>query len=66
MAVFSPIPLTPIKLIQSYGSVENVLDHIESLTPGQQKKIATDKAPIPLTPGYPSAESPINALISIS
>ncbi|MGX0293764.1 5'-3' exonuclease [Staphylococcus hominis] len=34
---------TAIKLIQSYGSVENVLDHIESLTPGQQKKIATDK-----------------------
>ena len=34
---------TAIKLIQSYGSVENVLDNIESLTPGQQKKIATDK-----------------------
>ena len=30
---------TAIKLIQSYGSVENVLDHIESLTPGQQKKL---------------------------
>ena len=34
---------TAIKLIQSYGSVENVLDNIESLTPNQQKKIATDK-----------------------
>ena len=30
---------TAIKLIQSYGSVENVLDNIESLTPGQQKKL---------------------------
>ncbi|MEB5273743.1 5'-3' exonuclease H3TH domain-containing protein, partial [Pseudomonas aeruginosa] len=34
---------TAIKLIQSYGSVENVLDNIESLTPNQQKKIAIDK-----------------------
>lgn len=30
---------TAIKLIQSYGSVENVLDNIESLTPNQQKKL---------------------------
>lgn len=33
---------TAIKLIQQYGSVENVMTHVESLTPGQQKKIQTD------------------------
>ncbi|UXR73047.1 5'-3' exonuclease [Staphylococcus sp. IVB6238] len=33
---------TAIKLIQQYGSVENVITHVESLTPGQQKKIQTD------------------------
>lgn len=33
---------TAIKLIQQYGSVENVISNIESLTAGQQKKIQAD------------------------
>ncbi|PNZ27169.1 putative 5'-3' exonuclease [Staphylococcus petrasii] len=35
---------TAIKLIQAYDSVENVLQHIDELTPGQQKKIKNDEA----------------------
>lgn len=34
---------TAIKLIQNYGSVEEVLNNIEQLTPSQQKKIIADK-----------------------
>ncbi|WP_085060006.1 5'-3' exonuclease [Staphylococcus haemolyticus] len=34
---------TALKLIQTYGSVENVLYNIEQLTPGQRKKIEADK-----------------------
>lgn len=34
---------TALKLIQTYGSVENVLSNIEQLTPGQRKKIEADK-----------------------
>ena len=30
---------TALKLIQQYQSVENVIQHIEDLTPAQQKKI---------------------------
>lgn len=30
---------TALKLIQQYQSVENVINHIDELTPGQQKKI---------------------------
>ena len=37
--VLKVLEKTAIKLIQSYGSVENVLDNIESLTPNQQKKL---------------------------
>ncbi|QLK86170.1 5'-3' exonuclease [Staphylococcus sp. 17KM0847] len=33
---------TAIKLIQQYGSVDNVIRHIDQLTPGQQKKINHD------------------------
>ena len=38
MGILLKVLETAIKLIQSYGSVET-LDHIESLTPGQQKKL---------------------------
>lgn len=34
---------TPLKLIQTYGSVENVLSNIDQLTPAQRKKIEADK-----------------------
>lgn len=33
---------TAIKLIQSYGSVESVIDALDQLTPGQRNKIETD------------------------
>ncbi|HLR18298.1 MAG TPA: 5'-3' exonuclease H3TH domain-containing protein [Staphylococcus sp.] len=33
---------TAIKLIQNYGSVESVINAIDELTPGQQKKIQND------------------------
>ncbi|HEC2244744.1 TPA: 5'-3' exonuclease, partial [Staphylococcus delphini] len=33
---------TAIKLIQQYGSVEEVIANLSQLTPGQQKKIAQD------------------------
>ncbi|AKC76215.1 MULTISPECIES: 5'-3' exonuclease [Staphylococcus] len=34
---------TALKLIQTYGSVENVLSNIDQLTPAQRKKIEADK-----------------------
>ncbi|WP_368916771.1 5'-3' exonuclease [Staphylococcus haemolyticus] len=34
---------TALKLIQTYGSVENVLSSIDQLTPAQRKKIEADK-----------------------
>ncbi|MBI5972492.1 5'-3' exonuclease [Staphylococcus caledonicus] len=34
---------TALKLIQTYGSVDNVLEHLDQLTPAQQKKINNDK-----------------------
>lgn len=34
---------TALKLIQTYGSVENVLSNIDRLTPAQRKKIEADK-----------------------
>lgn len=34
---------TALKLIQTYGSVENVLSNIDQLTPAQRKKIESDK-----------------------
>ena len=34
---------TALKLIQTYGSVENVLSNIDQLTPAQRKKIGADK-----------------------
>ena len=34
---------TALKLIQTYGSVDNVLENLDQLTPAQQKKINNDK-----------------------
>lgn len=34
---------TALKLIQTYGSVENVLSNIDQLTPAQRKKLKLTK-----------------------
>ena len=55
---------TALKLIQTYGSVENVLSNIDKLTPAQRKKIESDKDNLTLSKRLAEiyTEVPLNSI----